>query len=100
MIPCGEGSYVGGRSAVIFGCGTIGIAAAVALQSFSIDKIMLCDHSDFRLKPAESLSFTICNPASENFEAKAREYFGAAPCLSGMTADIDCWVDAAGQKPF
>lgn len=36
--------------------GTIGIAASVALKHFGMEKIMLCDHSDFRLKPAEELA--------------------------------------------
>ena len=36
--------------------GTIGIAASVALKHFGTEKVMLCDHSDFRLKPAEELA--------------------------------------------
>ena len=57
---------------------------------------MLCDHSDFRLKLAEELGFAVCNPAAEDFAARAAAYFGTAPSLSGPTADIDCWLDAAG----
>lgn len=49
---------------------------------------MLCDHSDFRLKLAEELGFA----------ARAAAYFGTAPSLSGPTADIDCWLDAAGAE--
>ena len=36
--------------------GTIDIAASVALKHFGTEKVMLCDHSDFRLKPAEELA--------------------------------------------
>lgn len=98
MIPCGDGKYIGGQSAVVFGCGTIGLAAAAAFQYFGMEKVMLCDHSDFRLKLAEALGFETCNPAKENFEAKAQGYFGTAPSLGRQTANIDCWLDAAGAE--
>ena len=98
MIPCGDHQYVKGQSAVVFGCGTIGIAAAAAFRYFGMNKVLLCDHSDFRLKLAENLGFETCNPAKEDFEAKAQQYFGTAPSLSGKTADIDCWLDAAGAE--
>lgn len=78
--------------------GTIGIAASVALKHFGMEKVMLCDHSDFRLKLAEELGFAVCNPAAEDFAARAAAYFGTAPSLSGPTADIDCWLDAAGAE--
>lgn len=98
MIPCGKRKYVAGQYAVVFGSGTIGIAAAVAFKHFGMSKVMVCDHSDFRLKLAANLNFEICNPEKEDFEAKAREYFGTAPSLNGKTADIDCWTDAAGSE--
>lgn len=78
--------------------GTIGIAAAVALKHFGMGKVMLCDRAAFRLKLAEGLGFAVCNPAAEDFAAKAAAYFGTAPSLSGATADIDCWLDAAGAE--
>lgn len=98
MIPRGDNQYIEGQSAVVFGCGTIGIAAAAAFRYFSMDKVMLCDHSDYRLKLAENLGFKTCNPTKEGFEAKAQKYFGTAPSLCGKTADIDCWLDAAGAE--
>ena len=99
MTPCGDGNqYVTGQNAVVFGCGTIGIAAAVAFQYFGMDKIMICDRSEFRLQLAENLGFAVCNPDSEDFEVKAREFFGKASSLRGTTANIDCWLDAAGAE--
>lgn len=83
---------------MVFGCGTIGIAAAVAYKHFGMEKVMLCDFSDFRLHLAEKLGFAICNPASEDFDEKAKEYFGTAMSLTGATANIDCWLDAAGAE--
>lgn len=62
MIPCRKVRYLSGQNAVVFGCGTIGIAAAVAFQYFGMKKVMICDYSDFRLKLAEKLGFAVCNP--------------------------------------
>ncbi len=98
MIPCGEGKYLSGQNAVVFGCGTIGIAAAVAFKHFGMEKVMICDRSDFRLNLAKELGFEICNPVAEDFAEKASAYFGAAPSLGGLTADIDVWLDAAGAE--
>ena len=96
MIPNGESRYITGQSAVVFGAGTIGIAAAAAFRYFGMDQVMLCDRSAFRLKLAEDLGFAVCDPTAEDFGACAGAYFGHAPSLSGETADIDCWLDAAG----
>ena len=98
MIPAGEHQYISGQSAVVFGCGTIGIAAAVAFRHFGMERVMVCDASDFRLKLAKRLGFGICNPVTENFETCAKAFFGTAPSLHGETADIDCWLDAAGAE--
>ena len=98
MLPCGAGQYVPGQSAVVFGAGTIGIAAAVAFRYFGMDRVMVCDRSDFRLKLAAALGFAVCDPETEDFAACAAAYFGTAPSLSGPTAGIDCWLDAAGAE--
>lgn len=87
-----------GESAAVFGCGTIGLAAAVALKYFGMDKVMLCDVSDFRLGIAENLGFAVCSTKRENFIEKAEDYFGTAPSLTGTVPDIDCWIDAAGAE--
>lgn len=98
MIPCGSRQYVADQNAVVFGSGTIGLAAAVALKYFGMGKVMVCDRSDFRLKLAAELGFAVCNPATENFTEKSMDYFGTAPSLNGATANIDCWLDAAGAE--
>lgn len=87
-----------GENAVVFGCGTIGLAAAVALKYFGMDKVMICDVSDFRLEIAEKLGFTVCNTEKEDFVQRAENYFGTAPALTGMAPAIDCWIDAAGAE--
>lgn len=87
-----------GETAVVFGAGTIGIAAAIALQWFGVSHVMLCDISDFRLSLAQKLGFAVCNTAQEDFRPRATDYFGSAPGLTGSTADIDIFIDAAGRE--
>lgn len=87
-----------GEQGVVFGCGTIGLAAAIALQHFGMEKVMVCDVSDFRLSIAARLGFAVCNPAKESFPEAAAAYFGTAPALSGTAPRIDCWIDAAGAE--
>lgn len=87
-----------GEKAVVFGCGTIGIAAAISLKWFGIEKVMICDLSDFRLGIASQMGFAVLNIEKESFTEKAAAYFGAAAALTGTTADIDLFVDAAGSE--
>lgn len=87
-----------GESAVVFGCGTIGLAAAVSLKHFGMERVMLCDVSDFRLGIAAGLGFAVCNPEREPFAEQAAAYFGTAPSLTGPVPNIDCWIDAAGAE--
>ncbi|MDO5538635.1 MAG: zinc-binding dehydrogenase [Eubacteriales bacterium] len=82
----------------MFGCGTIGLGAAVALKYFGMDKVMLCDVSDFRLRIAENLGFAVCNTETDDFIKRAADYFGTAASLTGMVPKIDCWIDAAGAE--
>lgn len=87
-----------GEHALVFGCGTIGLAAAVALRYFGVEKIMICDLSALRLTIAEKLGFEVCNLKKENLEKKAADYFGTAYSLAGLTMDVDLWIDAAGAE--
>lgn len=86
------------ENAVVFGCGTIGIAAAIALKYFGIQKVMLADISGFRLNIAKDMGFAICNIAEQDFCDTAVSYFGKADGLSGTTCDIDIFIDAAGAE--
>ncbi|MER7693692.1 zinc-binding dehydrogenase [Streptomyces sp. NPDC097610] len=85
-----------GESALVFGAGTIGIAAAVALKHFGCGKVMLVDLSDFRLRKAAELGFETCNSATQDLAARAAEVFGPARTISGPTADIDIFIEATG----
>lgn len=98
MLSLGKDEYVQNQNAVVFGCGTIGIAAAVAFKYFGMKKVMLCDVANYRLELAKGLGFEVCNVSEQSFCDEALRYFGKAALIKGATADIDCWLDAAGQE--
>lgn len=85
-----------GESAIVFGAGTIGISAAIALKHFGCDKVMVCDHSDFRLSIVKELGFEVCNNGKEDLTEKAMAYFGKTVGYKGETSNADIYVDAAG----
>ena len=85
-----------GEQAIVFGAGTIGLAAAIALKHFGCGKVLVCDHSDFRLSKARHLGFETCNSAQSDLAACAQALLGTARSLSGQTADADLFIDAAG----
>lgn len=85
-----------GEKAIVFGAGTIGIAAAIALKEFGCEQVMICDLSDLRLEKAREIGFAVCNSGHEDLQAKARQIFGTAAGLKGETADVDIYIDAAG----
>lgn len=88
-----------GEKAVVFGAGTIGIAAAMALkQIFGCSQVMLADVSAFRLEKAKGLGFHACNPAKQNVQEEMTKVFGEAHGLGEMTADADIFIDAAGAE--
>ena len=49
-----------GENAIVFGCGTIGIAAAMALKYFGCKQVLIADVSEFRLNIAKNLGFGFC----------------------------------------
>lgn len=86
------------ENAIVFGCGTIGIAAAISLKHFGAGKVMLVDISDFRLDIARKLGFETCNNQRESLYDKAKRYLGEATGLNGKTFDADIFIDAAGAE--
>lgn len=87
-----------GENAIVFGAGTIGIAAAIGLKYFGCDRVMLCDYSDLRLEKARELGFAVCNSGREELKSSAISCFGTASSRFGDTADVDIYIDAAGAE--
>lgn len=85
-----------GENAIVFGAGTIGIAAAIALKEFGCKQVMVTDLSDLRLEKAAGLGFATCQIEKENLKEKAIQVFGPARSLAGETVDADIYLDAAG----
>lgn len=86
-----------GENAIVFGAGTIGIAAAIALKEFGCKDVIVCDLSDFRLNKVRSLGFSTCNTGRENLIEIASRCLGTAHGLDGMVPNADIFIDAAGS---
>lgn len=85
-----------GENAIVFGAGTIGLAAAIALKEFGCGRVLVCDRSGFRLDIARRLGFATCNTVSQDLNAVAGGLFGTAHGLDGAVPDAPIWLDAAG----
>lgn len=87
-----------GESACVYGAGTIGLGAALALQHFGCKKVMVVDHSNYRLKIASKLGFETVNSARENLKKKQLNFFGQGMSLQGTEPKVDIFIDAVGNS--
>ena len=87
-----------GKSAVVFGGGIIGLSAAIMLQWYGCDKVMVVDVSDFRLENARRMGLLACNPASEDLKARAIAEFGNQPSFFGERCGAQLYLDAIGMQ--
>jgi len=85
-----------GQKAVVFGAGTIGISAAMALKYFGCEQVVICDYSDFRLKICAELGFDTLNNKSDPELEGLKAILGASRGINGAAVDCDIWIDAAG----
>lgn len=87
-----------GEAAIVYGAGTIGLAAAIALKFLGIEKIMLVDQSDYRLAIAKEFDFLTVNSQTQDVNRAAIDTFGvAAFSLSEEAPDVQIFIDAAGH---
>lgn len=89
-----------GETAIVFGAGTIGLGAAVALKSYGVSHVLVVDLSDFRLEKAAALGFATAHGGRDDLGIRAAEEFGEVTSLMGTFADVDVFVDAAGADPI
>jgi threonine dehydrogenase-like Zn-dependent dehydrogenase len=87
-----------GKTAIVFGAGIIGMAAAIMLQWYGCDKVMVVDLSEARLKNARSFGLLTCNTATEDLAARAIEEFGAQRTFLGERCSANLYIDAIGIK--
>lgn len=84
------------EKAVVFGAGTIGIAAAITLKFFGCNQVVVCDYSDFRLKICKELGFEVYNNKFDNELIGLQKTLGTSYGINGQALDCDIWIDAAG----
>lgn len=87
-----------GDNAVVFGAGTIGIAAALGLERLGAAHVLVCDVSPLRLEIAARLGFDTCDTSEKDVVAEAIERFGCGLSAGAEAPDVACYVDAAGAE--
>lgn len=87
-----------GKTAIVFGAGIIGMSAAIMLKWFGCDKVMIVDISDWRLQNASRFELVTCNPAIEDFKARAFAEFGSQSSFIGERCGTNLYIDAIGRK--
>lgn len=85
-----------GEKAVVFGAGTIGIGAALALKYFGCGQVIICDHSEFRLAICRKLGFETYNNSGDDGFDGLKNIAGESNGINGSAVDCDIWIDAAG----
>lgn len=87
-----------GKTAIVFGAGIIGIAAAIMLQWYGCDKVMIVDISQPRLDNAKTFGLLTCNAATEDLKATAFAAFGTSQSFFGERCNADLYLDAIGMQ--
>lgn len=88
-----------GKTAIVFGAGIIGIAAAVMLRWYGCDKVMVVDVSDTRLANARRLNLLTCNSGTEDLTTRAITEFGSQRTFLGERCGANLYIDAIGIAP-
>ncbi|MBU2645195.1 zinc-binding dehydrogenase [bacterium] len=97
-----KGKPANGENVVVFGAGIIGLGIVQCLKELDIqlNKIIVVDVSDGRLKMAEKLGADeIINASRTSPEARIREIVGSSPLMTyaeESTANIDVVYDCVG----
>lgn len=91
-----RGIPIEGEKAVVFGAGTIGVAAAISLKYFGCKQVVVCDHSDYRLNICRELGFDVYNNKEDEKLERLTEILGSSMGVNGSAIDCDIWIDAAG----
>lgn len=85
-----------GQKGLVFGAGTIGIAAAIALKYFGCEQVVICDFSDYRLAICRELGFDVYNNRDDAELTGLMDILGKSMGVNGEAIDCDVWIDAAG----
>lgn len=88
-----------GENALVYGAGTIGMAAAFALRHYGC-KAMLVDRSEYRLNLAKSFGFGVVNAEKEDLKKAEMDYFDQGFSLKENQPNINITIDAIGLPEF
>ena len=90
----------GGKSAVIYGCGVIGLGAALILKHLhGYEKIVMVDFAQKRLDFAEEeYGLLTCNPSTQDLGETLIEHLGLTYGYGGKKCTADVWMDACGHN--
>lgn len=86
------------KTAIVFGAGIIGMAAAIMLKWYGCPQVMIVDLSEARLANARAMGLVTCNPSSEDLKARAFTEFGSHQTFMGERCSANLYVDAVGMK--
>lgn len=86
-----------GENAIVFGAGTIGASAAIALDYAGVN-VLVTDFSDFRLSIMKELGIKVCNSQKEDLAQVAADLFGTAHSFAGSVPNVDIYIDAVGAN--
>lgn len=68
-----KGGYKAGDTALIFGCGTIGLCTAIALRHYGATDITLVEANPLRIKKAEELGFKVINAITQDVVVEVKK---------------------------
>lgn len=86
------------KTAIVFGAGIIGMAAAIMLKWYGCPKVMVIDIAENRLENARSFGLVTCNPATEDLKSRALAEFGSHQTFMGERCSASIYLDAIGMK--
>lgn len=81
-----ENNFKPGDNALVFGCGTIGLATALTLRIFGADGILLAETDESRAKIATAMGFKVINPIGKNIQKISKDFTNGV----GFDWVIDC----------
>jgi 2-desacetyl-2-hydroxyethyl bacteriochlorophyllide A dehydrogenase len=86
-----ENNFVPGDNAIVFGCGTIGLATALTLRKFGATEVVMIETDEARSNIARTMGFEVLNPITQDVNKIAHDKTGG---------DGFDWIyDCAGVQP-
>ncbi|MBA9087931.1 2-desacetyl-2-hydroxyethyl bacteriochlorophyllide A dehydrogenase [Fontibacillus solani] len=88
-----------GSHVVIYGAGAIGLCTLAALTGSGVEKCVIVDLDDHRLRLAEEMGGVPFNPALGDLGEFLTAHFGQSNnCVGKTVPDVDIFIDCAGAS--